>query len=487
MKVKEAQPGGQAAVYVRISRDREGEGLGVERQTEDSHALADRLGVEVVEVFTDNDISASTKSRKPRPAYEEMLRRARRREFGAILAYSNSRLTRRPRELEDLIDLHAATGVVIKTVVSGDDDLSTADGRMVARIKANVDAAEAERTSERAARAKQQAAAQGRYRGGKRPFGYEADGVTLRDDEAEHLRHASRALLAGRSLAAVTRDLNERGSTTSMGNEWGPLALRDVLLRPRNAGLVHTGKVTDPTIHGRAVWPAIVDEDEWRAVHRLLTDPARLTRHKVTSEPNWLGSGIYTCGLCGAVMRVTGVGGTPSRPNTRATWHYRCSATAHLTTHQPRTDEYVRGVVAALVRDPRVAAAMTAGEGDVMAADRERRSLLMTRLEQVERDYDEGLIDGRRYASAVGRVEAEMTEIDARLAEGVQAATVSPVFASVDPGAAFLAAPIDVQRAVLRSVLRVEVVKATRKGVAWTPERLRIAPVGEAHSEQVAS
>jgi site-specific DNA recombinase len=58
----------------------------------------------------------------------------------------------------------------------------------------------------------------------------------------------------------------------------------------------------------------------------------------------------------------------------------------------------------------------------------------------------------------------------------VQAATVSPLFSSVDPGAAFLDAPVDVQRAVLRSVLRVEVMPVTAPRRVWKNERLRLSP-----------
>ena len=48
----------QAAIYVRMSEDREGERRGVERQETDCRALAEELGWEVVQVFVDNDISA---------------------------------------------------------------------------------------------------------------------------------------------------------------------------------------------------------------------------------------------------------------------------------------------------------------------------------------------------------------------------------------------------------------------------------------------
>ena len=108
-------------------------------------------------------------------------------------------------------------------------------------------------------------------------------------------------------------------------------------------------------------------------------------------------------------------------------------------------------------------------------ADRRITPRQRTRLDQIEHDYDEGLIDGRRYHSARGRVEAEIAEIEERLAAGVQAATVSPIFASVDPGQMFLDSPLDVQRAVLRSVLRVEVLSALGRA-AWSPQRLRLSP-----------
>src|SRR3712207_1838478 len=61
----------RSAIYVRISDDREGKGLGVERQEQDCRALAERLGWTLHPdrpVYADNDIGASAKSRKARPA-----------------------------------------------------------------------------------------------------------------------------------------------------------------------------------------------------------------------------------------------------------------------------------------------------------------------------------------------------------------------------------------------------------------------------------
>jgi len=61
----------RAVLYTRISKDREGAGLGVERQRADCLELAERLGWQIVGHHSDNDLSAYTG--KPRPGYKALL------------------------------------------------------------------------------------------------------------------------------------------------------------------------------------------------------------------------------------------------------------------------------------------------------------------------------------------------------------------------------------------------------------------------------
>ena len=103
--------GKRAFIYNRISDDREGLALGVERQNEDNHATAERLGVIVAKVFTDNDISASPGSKKYRAEYHEMMRLLRQSEADLVLAYTTSRLTRNPLENEEQIKLAREKGI----------------------------------------------------------------------------------------------------------------------------------------------------------------------------------------------------------------------------------------------------------------------------------------------------------------------------------------------------------------------------------------
>jgi site-specific DNA recombinase len=99
-------------------------------------------------------------------------------------------------------------------VVSGPVRLDTADGRALARALAVIDAAEAERTSERVTRAKLQRAEQGFWDGGPlTPFGYRyapdpsGRGLQLVIDPVRSrlVQEACRRVIGGDSLAGSAR------------------------------------------------------------------------------------------------------------------------------------------------------------------------------------------------------------------------------------------------------------------------------------------
>jgi DNA invertase Pin-like site-specific DNA recombinase len=90
---------------------------------------------------------------------------------GDVVCYSTSRLTRRPRQLEDWLDLHERRKVKVH-FVNVNNDWSSVQGRAVARTLAAWDAAEAETIGDRVAFAAEAAAQRGRKHGGPRQFGY---------------------------------------------------------------------------------------------------------------------------------------------------------------------------------------------------------------------------------------------------------------------------------------------------------------------------
>lgn len=84
---------------------------------------------------------------------------------------------------------------------------------------------------------------------------------------------------------------------------------------------------------------------------------------------------------------------------------------------------------------------------------------------------------GAQLRHASETVEAELDQIDHRLAEAARRPVGSPRLSAVDPGAAFLAAPLHVQPAVLAAVVLVEVAPPgpQRRGAG----RACFAPVAE--------
>lgn len=96
----------RAAIYTRISRDPSGQEAGVRRQEADCRQLAESRGWEVGRIFADNNRSAT--SGKVRPAWNALLDTIDSGEVGALVAYSSSRLYRRPRDLHRLLELTKA-------------------------------------------------------------------------------------------------------------------------------------------------------------------------------------------------------------------------------------------------------------------------------------------------------------------------------------------------------------------------------------------
>lgn len=336
----------KAAIYARISLDRH-DGEGVERQLADSRALVAERGWTAVE-YVDNDISAYRK--RERPAWLELVRDLNAGRVDAVVAYHPDRLYRRLVDLETLIGAIEAGGVLVATVKAGDIDLSTATGRMTARIIAAVAAGESERIGERVSRAKRERAVQGRPSGGgARPFGLTADRLALVPDEAAQIRLCAEAVAAGKSIGSQVRRLNAEGHTTPRGYPWSTTALRRVLTHPYVAGLrAYRGEIV-----GEAVTPAIIERRAWE---ELRSGQLARSKGRPPSAGDLL-TGLLRCGACGGRMYGANAAGGrvyQCRPN-RDTG----PSCARSITAGP-IEAHVKGIVGGWLRHPDLAAEIAA-------------------------------------------------------------------------------------------------------------------------------
>jgi DNA invertase Pin-like site-specific DNA recombinase len=243
----------RAAIYVRISRDISGESLGVTRQLEDCREVAEKAGWAVAEVYVDNDISAT--SGKPRPGYRKMLDDIKGGQLDAIVAWHSDRLYRRVVDLVELVDIVKEYDLQIATARSGEVDLTTPTGRLIAGMLAQIATYEGEAKSDRWKRSIRQRRETGEvHTMGPRLYGYERDG-TIVPHEREHLEWAAGQILDGAALVRTTIGLNERGSRTTLGNEWNRAGLKKTLTNPRLAGMSVSGNQSSTPRRSRRYRP----------------------------------------------------------------------------------------------------------------------------------------------------------------------------------------------------------------------------------------
>ncbi|WP_442972477.1 recombinase family protein [Rhodococcus sp. BH5] len=389
----------RAFIYCRISADREGAGLGVERQRKDCEQLAETLGWTIAGTFTDNDLSAY--SGKPRPAYNEMLESVEAGQAGAIIAWHTDRLHRSPAELETFISLCDRASVVVRTVQAGELDLSTPAGQMTARIVGAVARHEIDHARKRMVAAHAQAAEKGRAHG-KIPFGYAA----VRDDsgaivsrvpdpaEAGLVREAVARILGGEATRAVTQDWAGRGVLTRSGGVWNPRSLREMLMRPTLAGLrAHRGSVS------RGEWEPIISEGEHVRLVALYSDPLRRTNRG--TGVRHLMSGIALCGLCGSGVQRLKSGGYPA---------YACAGCTRVSRSVRLVDDLVGRAVVRRCNLPDAQRAFDPAPPDAEKFESELRDLQL-RLATAADMLADGDMDRAGYLRVRDRVSPRISEL----------------------------------------------------------------------------
>lgn len=508
------------AIYVRISKDDQGYALGVADQAKRCRELiAQRfpgakitgLGCECADcreygvppdVYCDNDITASGK--EERPHYGRLLAGIEAGSIDLVVSAHNDRLHRSPMELEGYINICQPREVPTHFVKAGDFDLTTASGRMVARMLGAMARAEWERMVERQLAAKRRTRDAGLRQAGCAPFGFHLDvrdargqqipgvskGMAPDETEALAIRDGCEKVLAGATVYSVAAEWNARGLRTRAKNWaqrpgdkrhrgrqpdgqpreysglWSARSVQHVLTNPAIAGLItHEGKVT-----GNSAWAPIVDVDTWRAVTSVLSRPGRRT--SPGPKPAHLLTGILICGVCEGqyfkCIRQSGGRGLA----------YVCAADsrtpgrsgAHTSRLAAKLDEYIEWIIIERLSDSRVVAALnTSPAVDIAALDR-RRTAINAELEEWARAPG---ITPRQLQIKNGPLLDELAEVERQISEALRGDPL-PEFTGNDPAKVWAglkeAGSIDRMRAVARLLLRVRLQKG-RGGVpkGWRP------------------
>lgn len=459
----------QIGIYTRISEDDEQLGKGVQRQEQDCRGLITRLGWpgEVV-VYQENDTSAT---RAKRPVFDRLMADAHAGRLDAIVFWDSDRITRTPREAEDVIDL--VTTRELKVIGFHGDDLTTADGQMLFRIKITVARNEIDKMKRRIRRASDQRAAEGQM-AGQPGYGLaRVDGnVVMVPEEAAVIREAARRILDGDSLRHVCADFNSREiPTPGVGSTWNTTTLKQLILRESLAGLRRHRGVVVGELHPDI--PRVLTADVHERLKALLTDPARRTG-PAGRTPKYLLGGIARCGRCGGVMvrsvgrmTTTKTGGTKRQPPS-----YTCSECYRVRRKQADVDALVEGIVVGRLQMPDAAELFTQGDPFALKQARETIEAIDARLANAADMFAIGDIDSAQLARITERLRAERERATAAVTAALPAAIPADLV-GVNARQVWEALSMDSRRDVLSTLVAVTILPSG-SGKAFDPDTVRI-------------
>jgi site-specific DNA recombinase len=477
-------------IYLRLSDFRDEDDTTFEAREAELRELADEIGC-TPRVMIENDLNADGRPkgasayktprrvttaaglvefRTNRPVFQAAVRALIEGSARVLIVGDDTRIARNERDGLDLLDAARVSGA---SVVAPDEDggprfILTNGGTVTERDRLQDRIGDARRYSADIAAKTRKGRARwaGRsYHGGPRPFGYRVDlhtaqhqrGLVVDEAEAAAARKAAGDLLAGVSLAAVTRELQATVAPVRAA-EWSTRSVRDMLLKPAMSGqAIKRGQLVPAT------WPAIIDPETQARLAELFADPARRTR-KGGNQPRWLVSCFARCGVCQGTVRVGGAGSSRGPA-------YVGSACGHLRRNAVLVDELIGDhVVEWLDRFagtgamlPRAAEPVNA---EALRAERDK----LTRQRTALLDSFEGEPE----------VEALITRKAARIAEIGELLTASyeadPLdgWREGDPRALWEAAPIGRRRVLVQTLIESVTINRAGKGRAFDPETVAV-------------
>jgi len=493
----------RAAIYARISADPFGHAVGVTDQATQCRQLADRHSWVVTgpactcddckkydvppDVYCDNDITASGK--KVRPHYERLLADIRSGRVDRVVVLHTDRLHRSPVELEQYINICEPHGVETHTIQAGNVDLSTANGRMVARMFGAMARGELEHMMERQQNAKRRNRDAGLRQAGWAPFGYALDerdargrqipgvsrGLVVVPEQAALIRSGYADLLAGVSLAAITRKWNATTIRTTVrptknggtygGLDWSVPSVRQVLLRAANAGLIEhedrrggrphvyaTGRILDGQI---AKWEPIVSEDVWRSARAILRDPKRRT--SPGSAPRYLLVNVLVCFKCEADGQRSRFRTNKHVASNGAVQRYYTCRGTHVSRNVEMLDEYITEIAVERMSRPDMRKILSASKAADLPALEARKQAIDAEL----LDIRESVFPVRHKNEMARPLVAELDAIEGKISDALHGALV-PGLADprADPEDVWAGMTLEQKKAVLAKMLRVRLRKA---------------------------
>ena len=309
-----------AALYARVSSDRQDVDLSVAAQLRALRDYAKANGYSVAREYIDEAESGRIADR---PKFREMIEEGSRANapFQAILVWKFSRFTRKREHAVAFKSMLRRKGIRVVSITEHADDTPT--GKLMEAIIESVDEFYSENLAQEVVRGMREAASRGYFLSSSAPFGYRrvkvSDGAkerpTLIPDSvtAPVVREIFKSSLQGNGLKEICRELNARG-ITNKGRRWHKGGLHYVLTNEAYTGTAVWGQKSkgeqplDP-VRVEGAWEALVSCEVFDQVRKSLRERAPKVQRPARVGSRFLLSGLLRCGVCGSLYTGQGAKG----------------------------------------------------------------------------------------------------------------------------------------------------------------------------------
>ena len=297
-----------AALYARVSSDRQDVDLSVSAQLRALRDYAEKNGYAVVREYVDEAESGRIADR---PQFRKMLDAAERPDapFREILVWKFSRFTRKREHAVAFKSMLRRRGVRVVSITEHADDSPT--GKLMEAIIESVDEFYSENLAQEVMRGLRESASRGFWVAPVPPHGYRKvaveDGASKRQKLELNppadavMRRIFEMALKGESVLDIARTLNAEGIPSARGKRWNKTTIHAMLANEAYTGTLVWGATAKDGLGAVRVenaFPAIVSREEFQQVAQMLQAKAPAQVHPRRASSPYLLSGLAKCQPC---------------------------------------------------------------------------------------------------------------------------------------------------------------------------------------------
>jgi site-specific DNA recombinase len=236
-----------------------------------------------------------------RPGLEEMLFDAETQAFDSLLVFRVDRLSRKVRELAQMVDELTKAGVVLKSITEPFDTANAA-GKMMLQMLGVFAEFEHATIVERTKVGMEKKARSGKFVGGNVPYGFRIDpdkGLVAQEEEAIIVRKMFKMYAFGQEgSSAICTLLNNAGCRNRNGRKWNRRVVLYMLSNPVYVGKIRWREVLHEGNHDPLVSQALFQKANEVLQSRNEDSKGRQWHN----EDERLLTGIIRCGRCKSPM-----------------------------------------------------------------------------------------------------------------------------------------------------------------------------------------